>query len=161
MPAIVSTAVGLLGGHATAHLLVGVPRSGHESLITTTSGPGVSGMGVFSSWAPRTPPLLSQMFCIDPSHGVYSAAARGYLNLRGEVLVRGHGVPGGRRQVSMICARVWRLRLTTGTGSQPVEPPPPAPEAPSLPPLARRPAATQRSSRASAVDRATRAMTGD
>ena len=60
LPAIVSTAVGLLGGHAAAHLLVGAPRSGHESLITTTSGPGVSGMGVFSSWAPRTPPLLSQ-----------------------------------------------------------------------------------------------------
>ena len=31
-----------------------------------------------------------ELFCVDPSHGLYSHAARGYVNLRGEVLLRGH-----------------------------------------------------------------------
>ena len=58
--AMVSTAVGFDGGQAGEHLLVGASRSGQLSLITTTSGPGVSGIGVLSSCAPRLPPTLSQ-----------------------------------------------------------------------------------------------------
>ena len=42
--AIVSTAVDLDGGQAGAHLFVGESRFGQPSLITTTSGPGVSGI---------------------------------------------------------------------------------------------------------------------
>ena len=31
-----------------------------------------------------------ELFCSNPNHGLYSHAAQGYVNLRGEVLVRGH-----------------------------------------------------------------------
>jgi hypothetical protein len=51
--AIVSTAVALDGGQAGPHLLVGSSRSGQLSFSTTTSGPGVSGIGVLISCAPR------------------------------------------------------------------------------------------------------------
>lgn len=53
--AIVSTAVALDGGQAGPHLLVGSSRSGQLSFSTTTSGPGVSGIGVLISCAPRVP----------------------------------------------------------------------------------------------------------
>ena len=34
-----------------------------------------------------------EVFCVDPSHGLYSLSSEGYVNLRGEVLLRGHDAP--------------------------------------------------------------------
>ena len=60
---MVSTAVGFVGGKAGPHLLAGSPRSVQLSLMTTTNGPGVSGIFVLS----RTVPLPCSFTSIVPS----------------------------------------------------------------------------------------------
>ena len=52
-----------------------------------------------------------ELFCVNPDHGLYSYAAQGYVNLRGEVLLRGHdrpNTPAGRVPTS----RISLLRVT-------------------------------------------------
>ena len=63
------------------------------------------------AWMVRLSPRIQiprgrgELFCIDPSHGVYSHAARGYVNVRNGVLLRGHdrpNTPAGRVASSRI-----------------------------------------------------------
>ena len=57
-----------------------------------------------AAWMVRLTPRAriaqrGELFCIDPSHGLYSHAARGYVNVRNQVLLRGHdrpNTPAGR-----------------------------------------------------------------
>lgn len=54
----------------------------------------------------------SALFCVDPTHGVYSNSARGWINLRGDVLLRGHdrpNTPAGK----VASSRMTVLRVPT------------------------------------------------
>ena len=51
------------------------------------------------------------LFCVDPHHGLFSHVTRGYVNLRGEVLLRGHGDQQGRAAGRIASSRVCVLRV--------------------------------------------------
>ena len=60
--------------------------------------PRVDGHGSEGAWMVRLVPRSQatnrgELFCVDPNHGLYSHSANGFVNLRGEVLLRGHDLP--------------------------------------------------------------------
>ena len=51
------------------------------------------------------------LFCVDARHGLYSWVTRGYVNLRGEVLLRGHGDNQAQAAGRINSSRVSVLRV--------------------------------------------------
>lgn len=55
--------------------------------------------------------MSGDLFCVDARHGLYSWVTRGYVNLRGEVLLRGHGDDQTQAAGRINSSRVSVLRV--------------------------------------------------